>query len=218
VTGARTSDDTVATWSRPGGPWPPVQRRERDRRYRPRDLLTLVLDDNIEGIAYACSMPARGARRVYFRMNRFAQMITTTGVRGRVAIANLCLSQTIIDEAVRCRAALVLCEFYWEFVEQDLTSWHDRRRGFAAIDEIGSIKGRTGRMLELVDLAATEYLFSVFRSGPDRLCVDLGDTFAQVFGQQQEKLLTELCAISPVQNEEPKSRWAYLDAWSRKPR
>jgi hypothetical protein len=142
-------------------------------------------------------------------------MIATTGIRGRVAIANVCLSQTIVDEAVRSRTALILGEFYWEFVEQDLVSWHDRRRRFVELDEIARIQGRTGRMLELVDLAATEYLFSVVRSGPDRLCVDLSDAFEEVFSHQ-ESLLAELCAISPVGDDQPKSRWPYLSAWSRK--
>src|SRR3954463_5367102 len=104
-------------------------------------------------------------------------MIATTGIRGRVAIATLCLGQTILDEAVRSRAALVLCEFYWEFVEQDLLAWHDRRKRLVELDDIGTIRGRAGRMLELVDLAATEYLFSVVRGGPDRLCVDVSDAF-----------------------------------------
>ncbi len=147
-------------------------------------------------------------------MNRFAEIIATTGVRGRVAIANLCLSQTILDDAARCRAVLVLCEFYWEFVEQDLAAWHERRRGFDELNEIGLIRGRPGRILEIVDLAATEDLFSVLRCGTDRLCVDLGDTFAQVFGDRKP-LLSELCAISPLQDEQPKSRWAYLKVWSR---
>ena len=120
----------------------------------------------------------------------------------------------MLEEAVQSRAAMILCEFYWEFVEQDLPAWHERRRGLAELDQIGSIPGRTGRMLELVDLAATEYMFSVVRNGPDRLCVDLGDTFAEVF-KNQERFLAELCAISPVKDEQPKSRWAYLQAWSR---
>ncbi len=141
-------------------------------------------------------------------------MIAGTGIRGRVAIANLCLSQTILDEAVGCRAALILYEFYWEFVEQDLMTWHDRRGGLVELDAIGSIPGSTGRMLELVDLAATEYRFSVVRSAPDRLCVDLADTFVQVFGST-ESWLAELCAISPVTNEQPTSRWRYLNAWVR---
>jgi hypothetical protein len=132
-----------------------------------------------------------------------------------VAIANLCLCQTMLEEAARCRAALVLCEFYWEFVEQDLTAWHERRRRLAELDEVGSIGGRTGRMLELVDLAATEYVFCVVRREPDRLCVDLGDAFAEVFGNQ-ENLLADLAAISPIENEPPQSRWAYLTVWSRK--
>jgi hypothetical protein len=142
-------------------------------------------------------------------------MIATTGIRGRVAIANLCLSQTIVDEAVHSRAALILGEFYWEFVEQDLVAWHDRRRRFVELDEIATIQGRAGRMLELVDLAATEYLFSVVRSGPDRLCVDLSDAYAEVF-PSQESLLADLCAISPLADDQPRSRWAYLSAWSRK--
>src|SRR3954469_8887865 len=115
-------------------------------------------------------------------------MIAGTGIRGRVAIANLCLGQTILDETVRRRAALVLNEFYWEFVEQDLMAWHERRRGLVELDAIGSIPGRTGRMLELVDLAATEYRFSIVRAGPDRLCMDLADTFAQVFAQEESFL------------------------------
>ena len=142
-------------------------------------------------------------------------MVARTGPRGRVAIANLCLSQTLLEESAGCRAALILCEFYWEFVEQDLKAWHDRRRCLAELDEIGAIPGRAGRMLELVDLAATEYLFTVVRSGPDRLCVDLGDAFTEVFGNQKG-LLAELCAISPVGDDQPKSRWEYLGAWSRK--
>src|SRR5262249_10363670 len=102
------------------------------------------------------------------RTDSFARMIATTGVRGRVAIANLCLSQMIVDEATRNPAVFVLSEFYWEFVEQEQAKWHDRRRGFEGIDAIGSVAGRTGRMLELVDLATTEYLFSVIRTGTDR--------------------------------------------------
>jgi hypothetical protein len=148
-------------------------------------------------------------------MNRFSRTIASTGIRGRVAIANLCLAQTMLEEAVRSRAAVVLSEFYWEFVEQDPTEWHARRRGFVELDEIGSIEGRTGRMIELVDLATTEYVFSVVRGGPDRLCVDLGDAFAEVFGNE-ERLLTDLCAISPIKDERPVSRWAYLEVWSRK--
>ncbi len=135
-------------------------------------------------------------------------------MRGRVAIANVCLSQTILSENVRSRAALVLCEFYWEFVEQDGPAWHARRRELSLLDEVGKIGGRTGRMLELVDLAATEYVFSLVRSGPDRLCVDLGDAFAEVFGED-ERLLADLCGVSPLQDDRPQSRWAYLGAWSR---
>jgi hypothetical protein len=144
-------------------------------------------------------------------------VIAGTNIRGRVALANLCLCQTMLEEASRSRAATVLSEFYWEFVEQDLAAWHARRRELAELDEIGRIRGRTGRMLELVDLAATEYVFSVVRSGPDRLCVDLGDTFAEVFGDN-ENLLKELCAISPLQDEQPKSRWTYLKVWSSEKR
>jgi hypothetical protein len=109
----------------------------------------------------------------------------------------------------------VLCEFYWEFVEQDGKTWHERRRGLVELDAIGSMQGRTGRMLELVDLAATEYLFSVVRGGPDRLCVDIADTFAHVFAND-EKLLSDLCAISPVDDDQPRSRWPYLNAWARR--
>ena len=148
------------------------------------------------------------------RTDAFARMIATTGVRGRVAIANLCLNQMMLDEASRSPAVVVLSEFYWEFVERDHAAWHDRRRGFEALDAIGSIQGRTGRMLELVDLATTEYLFIVIRTGTDRLCLDLAHSFFQVFGDR-ESFLAELCAISPLQGEEPRSRWAYLDAWSR---
>jgi len=121
----------------------------------------------------------------------------------------------MLEEAVHSRAAVILCEFYWEFVEQDMPAWRERRQGLVELDQIGSIRGRTGRMLELVDLAATEYMFSVVRSGPDRLCVDLADAFAEVFANQ-EQFLAELCAISPLQGELPKSRWAYLQAWSRR--
>jgi hypothetical protein len=155
-----------------------------------------------------------GHAEVVHFVNRFPQLIAGTGIRGRVAIANLCLSQTMLEEAVQSRAAVILCEFYWEFVEQDMPVWRDRRRGLAELDQIGSVRGRTGRMLELVDLAATEYMFSVVRSGPDRLCVDLADAFTEVF-QNQEGFLAELCAISPVKDEHPQSRWAYLRAWSR---
>jgi hypothetical protein len=144
----------------------------------------------------------------------FAGVIATTGIRGRVAIANVCLNQLMLEEAAHSPAVVVLSEFYWEFVEQELTAWHDRRRGFEALNAIGSVAGRTGRMLELVDLATTEYLFSVFRGGTDRLCLDLGDAYLQVFGDEQ-KLLAELCAISPLRDEQPKSRWAYLNAWSQ---
>jgi hypothetical protein len=163
-------------------------------------------------------VPEVGARRgaLYFVMkSHFPRLIAATGIRGRVAIANLCLCQTLLEAAARSRAALVLCEFYWEFVEQDLTAWHARRRQLTELDEIGKVPGRTGRMLELVDLAATEYVFSVVRSGPDRLCVDLADAFAEVFGDD-ENLLVHLCAISPIMDEQPKSRWDYLTAWSRK--
>jgi len=148
------------------------------------------------------------------RSDAFARMIATTGVRGRVAIANLCLNQMMLDEATRNPAVVLLSEFYWEFVERDHATWHDRRRGFEALDAIGSIEGRTGRLLELVDLATTEYLFSVIRSGTDRLCLDIAHAFFQVFGDR-ETFLAELCSISPLQNEMAASRWAYLDAWSR---
>jgi hypothetical protein len=123
----------------------------------------------------------------------------------------------MLEEAARSRAAMVLSEFYWEFVEQDSATWHARRRELAELDAIGHIRGRTGRMLELVDLAATEYVFSVVRGGPDRLCVDLGDAFGEVFGDD-ENLLKELCALSPLQDEQPKSRWIYLNAWCGKKR
>jgi hypothetical protein len=148
------------------------------------------------------------------RTDSFARMIATTGVRGRVAIANLCLNQMIVDEATRNPAVFVLSEFYWEFVEQEHAKWHDRRRGFEGLDAIGSIAGRTGRMLELVDLATTEYLFSVIRTGTDRLCLDLGHAFFQVFGDR-ESFLAELCGISPLHSDGPGSRWPYLEAWSR---
>jgi len=161
-------------------------------------------------------MQGQGTRawRQEKRTDSFARIIAKTGIRGRVAIANLCLNQMILEQAAQSRVVLVLSEFYWEFVEHDLMTWHDRRRGFAPLDAIGSVPGRTGRMLELVDLATTEYLFSVIRNGTDRLCIDLADTFSQVFGDQ-ERLLTELCAIAPLGDDQPKSRWTYLDAWCR---
>ena len=75
---------------------------------------------------------------------RFPQLIAATGIRGRVAIANLCVGQTMLEEAAQSRAALILVEFYWEFVEQDVTTWHERGGSSPSSMRSNTVRGSHG--------------------------------------------------------------------------
>lgn len=148
-------------------------------------------------------------------MTKLAAIVDTTSMRGRVAIANICVTAVLLAEPAAPKSAFSLREFYWEFVEQDTMTWFDRRRSFEPLDLLDALPtGLLGRCLDVADSAAMDYLFCGFPPAADHLCTELGDLFADVHPASAE-LLRSLCAVSARDDRSKRSRREYLSLWER---
>lgn len=142
--------------------------------------------------------------------------ISESSMRCRVAVLNLCLCRALLEEQGVDLRCMLLCEYFWIYVEGGIIEWYEMREAMSSIlsvldDETQSARNECVIATE-IDSVARFYLFGEVGRGVEETTEIVYDVFMRAFPNRGD-LLSGLCKLSLFGKDGlglNHSRWEYL--------